>query len=219
MPGQAGNAAVIPAWTLPAGGGSLPGMADFRTPYPALVAAVARIHAGLRFPGGWGGPWFMQSRLLTAWRESHDTGDTRIEIARLTELLAPHAWEWPWLARCAAEFERADTWPKYWPEVGVPRPFAWGAMAPKARIDLLHATLSVASYAERDNLQRADMTLPRGWRWELRAMEEDCPAERAMVERFGPAIASRRFADLPPYFPGDSCRIRMRSPRDKARRR
>lgn len=176
-------------------------MADFRTPLAAHRASFARIGPTFDLPAA------AREALRRRFQAAERSGDPHRMRRDVGDVVGDCLWGWPWYDECVSHFMAEDVWPKAWARLNIVPGTLWQSVPHNPRVELVCRTLSAAAYSERDRAQTAELEIPSGR--ELLASGPDCPAEAIMVAAHGPRIAAGDESSLPPYFPGDGCRVQV----------
>ena len=176
-------------------------MSEFATPQQFIKSGFARIEPGLSMG------WWTRGGLYSRFERAHRAGMPEVDVVEAH--LRNKTWAWPWFDRMANAFMQADFWPNRWTALGIDRPGNLAKTQPRARAELLADTIASAVYVDRDMANLVQVARDTGWKLELVAGDENCPVEAHFVKTHKAAIARKRYNQLPPYFPGDSCSIRI----------
>ena len=180
-------------------------MSDFKTPLPIHRAAFGRVAPGLGLPD------VGKERLRTAFQAAERRGLPFEDVARaVSEAVGEFVWTWPWLEQQAERLARRGLVPLDWTTEAIRMPFDWHQVPHAVRVRLLTGVMFSAvqtegALAEMKSLRDGVVA----FHFALRCDDPRCPASVAMVGDHHRAVTAGDASQLPPFFPGDHCSLRI----------
>ncbi len=182
---------------------------EFATPTEFIRSGFRKVEAGLKLP------WYVRGHLYIAFEVAHRSGAARGERDAVAKVLTGCQWSWPWLEKCASDFDNAKIWPQSWIDVGIACPLRWVDVPDLVRFTLLGETLATAAYRARDFSHRRE-SVQFGGNLTLIVGDDRCPVERRFAAQHRPFIEAGDYNTLPPFFPGDGCHLLWNIPRRRS---
>ena len=170
---------------------------QFATPPKFCLEGFNRIYLGLDIPAE------MEAPLYAAFERGHRSGDPRLQLQLLTEVLNGVSWSWPWLNACADELAAAGLMSLTWRRFGIGHPTDWRKCAIPSLIELLSFTLSKSAFTVFNWSQMTHPDVLLVSKPTVILAGGQCDASLYMVNKYRCQIEALDGTVLPPFFPMD----------------